>query len=87
MVRAAETGDVRDADELFSEVGWMQVLIGQGIIPEAGHALADTVSDTELAEYLQVINALYRREVDRYATHEAFIARHCAAPAPEPVPA
>ena len=78
---------VRDADELFSEVGWMQVLIGQGIIPEAGHALADTVSDTELAEYLQVINALYRREVDRYATHEAFIARHCAAPAPEPVPA
>ncbi len=78
---------VRDADELFSEVGWMQVLIGQGIIPRANHGLAETASEGELAEYLQMINALYRREVERYPSHEAFIARHCAARSPEAVPA
>ena len=78
-----ETGQiVRDADELFSEVGWMQVLIGQGIVPQASHALAEAASEAELAEYLQIINALYRREVERYPTHEDFIARNCAARRP-----
>ena len=72
----------RDADELFSEVGWFQVMAGQGIEPQGSHAMAEAISAEELGEYLQVINALYRREAQRYPTHEQFIARNCAAPVP-----
>ncbi|MBS0254039.1 MAG: tryptophan 7-halogenase [Proteobacteria bacterium] len=71
----------RDGEELFSEVGWMQVLIGQGITPATSHIMAEAVSEAELKEYLATIAALYRREAEAYPSHEQFIARHCAAPA------
>lgn len=74
----------RNHDELFSEVGWLQVLVGQGIVPEGNHAIADTIPEAELRDYLETIAAAYSREAQRYPTHADFIARHCAA---EPMPA
>lgn len=71
----------READELFSEVGWFQVMAGQGILPQGSHAMAEAISEAELREYLDVIAALYDREAQRYPTHDEFIARHCAAKA------
>lgn len=70
----------RHGDELFSEVGWFQVMAGQGIVPERSHALAETISEADLKGYLETLNGLYRREVERYPGHAEFIARHCAAP-------
>jgi tryptophan halogenase len=61
-------------------VGWFQVMAGQGIVPEGSHALAETIDEADLKGYLDTLNALYRREVDRYPRHADFIARHCAAP-------
>ena len=69
----------RDGEELFSEVGWLQVLAGQGIIPAGSHALAETISDADLKGYLETLNALYTREAERYPAHGDFIARNCAA--------
>ena len=47
-----ETGHVfRDAAELFDD-SWQQVMIGQGLIPERYHALVDTMSEKELADFL-----------------------------------
>ncbi|MEZ0496406.1 tryptophan halogenase family protein [Sphingomonas sp. IW22] len=65
---------VREHEELFTEAGWIQVLIGQGVIPHSWHPLADTISAEELSEYLVTLNTLYRREVARYADHDATIA-------------
>jgi tryptophan halogenase len=65
----------REHEELFTEAGWMQVLIGQGIIPTAHHPLADQVPETELAEYLGLIEGLIAREVAAMPRHEDFIAR------------
>ncbi len=70
----------RHGDELFSEVGWFQVMAGQGILPERSHALAETIDEADLKSYLETLNALYSREAARYPTHADFIARHCAAP-------
>ena len=74
----------REGEELFSEVGWFQVLAGQGIVPETSHAMAEAVSEAELKDYLGTIAALYRREAEAYPSHDAFIAQHCAAPAMAP---
>jgi len=71
---------VRHGDELFGEVGWFQVMAGQGIVPQGSHALAETIDEADLKGYLDTLNGLYRREVERYPRHADFIARHCAAP-------
>ncbi|MFC3672740.1 tryptophan halogenase family protein [Novosphingobium pokkalii] len=73
----------RDQADLFSEVGWMQVLIGQGIVPATSHALAEAVPAEDLGNWLETLHTLYSREVAAYPAHADFIARHCAAPAPQ----
>jgi tryptophan halogenase len=75
---------VREHEELFTEVGWLQVLIGQGILPEGHHPLADTISEADLAEYMETLELLSAREVRQMQDHAAFIAENCMAPALEP---
>jgi tryptophan halogenase len=68
----------REHEELFTEVGWLQVLIGQGVIPSGHHPLADAIGTDDLGEFMTTIAALYRREAGRYGSHADFISRHCA---------
>ncbi|QYE37092.1 tryptophan 7-halogenase (plasmid) [Polymorphobacter sp. PAMC 29334] len=70
---------VREHEELFTEVGWLQVLEGQGLAAAAYSPLADMIAEPDLAEYMATIPALYAREAQRYPAHADFIARHCAA--------
>jgi len=79
---AANGRIVREHEELFTEVGWLQVLIGQGAEPQGYHPLADAIEAGELAEYMRTIEALYAREADAMPRHEDFIARFCAAQNP-----
>jgi tryptophan 7-halogenase len=69
----------REHEELFTEVGWMQVMIGQGILPSGNHPLADQISNEDLGEYMEMIEMLNAREVAQMMTHQAFITAHCAA--------
>ena len=70
---------VREHEELFTEVGWLQVLAGQGVATAGWHPLADAIPEKDLREFLETIEALYRREVAQWPTHAEFIARNCAA--------
>jgi tryptophan halogenase len=71
----------RSSEELFAEVGWLQVLVGQGVIPAGYHPLADQLSPEQLGEFL----GLAKKHVDHVAgqlpSHADFIARCCAIPA------
>jgi tryptophan 7-halogenase len=69
----------REHEELFTEVGWMQVMIGQGILPSGNHPLADQISNEDLADYMDMIETLNAREAAQMMTHQDFIAAHCAA--------
>lgn len=71
---------VREHEELFTEVGWLQVLVGQGIAPEGYHPLADVVSEADLAEYMETLELLNVREVRQMQDHAGFIAENCMAP-------
>ncbi|MFL0587883.1 tryptophan halogenase family protein [Sphingomonas olei] len=70
----------REREELFTEVGWLQVLIGQGVMPDAWHPLADAMPAAQIAEFLDILPELNAREVAQMPGHADFIARHCAAP-------
>ena len=69
----------REEEELFTEVAWVQVLIGQGAIPARWHPLADGPSDAEIVEYCDLVHQLAAREVAQMPGHAAFVAQHCPA--------
>jgi tryptophan halogenase len=66
-------------EELFAEVGWLQVMVGQGIIPQGYHPFADNHSAAEVAELLKLMRRSVANQVAAMPSHEAFIARHCQA--------
>jgi tryptophan halogenase len=69
---------VRHNDELFTEVGWLQVLLGQGVRPAGHHPLADQLSAGELAEFMNMIRAVIQHETGTMPTHAEFVTGHCA---------
>jgi tryptophan halogenase len=68
----------RERDELFAEPSWVQVMVGQGLVPRHYHPLVDAFSDADLAQYLDEVRTVISRCVDRMPTHAQFIAEHCA---------
>lgn len=69
----------RDEDELFIEIGWFQVLMGQNIEPRSYHPLADELSRDELAGFFADIQKIVAGTASRLPAHMDFIAQHCAA--------
>ena len=69
----------RENEELFTQISWVQVMIGQRVMPRAYHPLVDLLSDTEVAEFLSGVRRVVSSCVEVMPTHEAFIAKHCAA--------
>ncbi|MFN3434759.1 MAG: tryptophan halogenase family protein, partial [Sphingomonas sp.] len=70
---------VREHEELFTEDGWLQVLAGQGVEADGYHPLADQIAAGDLADYMETLELLYRREAQAMPTHAAFLAQHAAA--------
>ena len=64
----------REHEELFTEVGWLQVLVGQGIIPQDCHPLADGVEPADLAAFMETLELLIAREVKQMPSYDDFIA-------------
>ncbi len=65
--------------DLFKLTSWLQVLIGQGISPNAAHPFTKTINPKDLDEYMRNIKAIMNGAVDRMPSHNAFIARSFAA--------
>jgi tryptophan halogenase len=70
---------VREHEELFTEVGWLQVMVGQGIVPRRHHPAADALPARELDGFLGNMRTLIERAVDTFPGHDAFVAAHCRA--------
>jgi tryptophan 7-halogenase len=63
----------REHEELFTEVGWLQVLVGQGIAPQNWHPLANGVEDQDLADFMETLELLILREVKHMPSYDAFL--------------
>jgi len=65
---------VREADELFTEEGWAQVLIGQEQLPEAASPLTDGLAPSELQGYLAAVADAARRKAAGLPSHADYVA-------------
>lgn len=63
-------------DDLFTEITWQQVMIGQGNIPEDHHPLVDTLSTEQLTDLMASLKTLINRTVDKLANHDDFLRNH-----------
>ncbi|WP_431260695.1 tryptophan halogenase family protein [Roseateles chitinivorans] len=75
-----ETGRVfRVPNELFTENSWVQVLLGQGLVPEQHHPSADLMGDRELASFLGAITARIDKTVAQMPGHQQYVTRYAPA--------
>ncbi|WP_454882899.1 tryptophan halogenase family protein [Sphingomonas oryzagri] len=75
-----ETGRVfRKNEELFAENSWVQVMMGQGIMPRTWHPIAGKLRDDELAALLGTLREQVSRTVAGLPDHAAYVARYCGA--------
>ncbi len=73
-----ETGRVfRLHTELFAENSWIQVMLGQGIVPDQYHPVVDVMDDEELDRFLKQIKANVDSTVGKLPDHEAYIEQYC----------
>ncbi|TNE66581.1 MAG: tryptophan 7-halogenase [Alphaproteobacteria bacterium] len=75
-----ETGRVfKQSDELFAENSWIQVMLGQGIMPESYHPVADAMSRDELVAFLAHVRTNVERTAMQLPPHEKYVQQYCKA--------
>lgn len=70
----------REDEELFAEESWIQVFLGQGLVPRGYDPLVDIKSDAQIAQYLGNIAAVIGKCVTVMPSHADYVAKMCPAP-------
>jgi len=66
--------------DFFVLPSWVQVMLGQRIVPESYHPIVDRMPDKELAAFVDRVRAGLEACVDAMPMHQEFIDAHCKAP-------
>jgi len=64
---------VREQNDLFLESSWLQVMYGQGLVPEDYHGLANSFSDEKTQAMLSSVYNIKREPIASLPTHDAYI--------------
>jgi tryptophan halogenase len=70
----------RVPNELFAENSWIQVMLGQGILPRSHHPVADLMGDEELSRFLGDIKSSVDKTLAQLPKHQAYVEQYCKAP-------
>jgi tryptophan halogenase len=70
---------VRIDNELFSEVGWIQVFEGQNMPVDGYHPLVDVQPEAEIAEYMDNVRGVIAKCVGVMPDHAEYVKKFCAA--------
>jgi tryptophan halogenase len=65
-------------DGLFTQISWLSVLIGQGLIPENYSPLADSMPEEKLISQFDDFRTEIRDRAEEMLPHDRFIERYCA---------
>ena len=78
MALFKESAQVYERDEdLFGDASWVQVMMGQGLMPQGYHPIVDLMGDDELRNFLIKIESGVKRKVQSWPDHNEFIKRYC----------
>lgn len=69
----------RERDELFAEESWIQVFLGQGIIPKNYDPLVDLKTPDEIEDFIKSTQNVIAKCVDTMPDHGKFIDKMCKA--------
>jgi tryptophan halogenase len=66
-----------DDGDIFRVDSWTQVMLGQGIMPQQFHLIADMMNDDELQRFLSGIKTSISQRLQQLPEHHTFIERYC----------
>ncbi|SDE47733.1 tryptophan halogenase family protein [Kordiimonas lacus] len=69
----------RPNDQLFAENSWVQVMLGQGIMPGQYHPIADRMTDEELHNFLAHIRSNVEKTAMQLPSHNDYVQQYCKA--------
>jgi len=69
----ANGGLFQDHLDIFKDSSWLQVMLGQGIVPQDYHPLADSMSDDQLKDMLQKTRATKMQPLPQIPSHDEFL--------------
>lgn len=76
----------REHEELFTAEGWLQVFVGQNVMPDAYHPLADDMPPEDLAKMLGEIERGIDQTIGAMSGHAEFLRAMCMPRHREQVP-
>jgi tryptophan halogenase len=73
-----QTGQVfQEAGDVFAENNWVQVMLGQGLMPDQYHPIVDSMSEAELGNFLKGLRENVDHIVKQLPSHQDFISSYC----------
>lgn len=61
------------SDELFRDISWLQVFLGQGLMPRDYHPLANSIGAQALLEMLEHLHTIKQQPLARMPSHDEFL--------------
>lgn len=68
---------VQDQLDIFLEPSWLQVMLGQGVMPQDYHPIADSLSDAQLKDKLVKTMQLKKEPLTKIPSHDEFLDMFC----------
>ncbi|CAN7325529.1 tryptophan halogenase family protein [Massilia sp. LjRoot122] len=72
----------RHGEDFFALPSWVQVMLGQGILPRGYHPIVDEMPEEKLVEYVEGMRNTLAQAVSTMPSHQEWIARYWKAAAP-----
>jgi tryptophan halogenase len=70
----------QDQYDIFLEPSWLQVMLGQGVVPRDYHPLADSLTDEQLRDKLANTKKLKLEPMAKMPAHDQFLKMFCQSP-------
>jgi tryptophan halogenase len=71
----------RNGDDFFALPSWVQVMLGQRIVPRGYHPMVDEMPEDRLVDHVDSVRATLAQAVATMPTHQEWIDRYWKAPA------
>lgn len=72
----------RNGEDFFALPSWVQVMLGQRIVPQSYHPIVDELPEDKLIQFVDRIRNVVANCVEAMPAHQQFLDSYCKAPMP-----